>query len=126
MAELTIGELADRVEPDSARLGTIHARLKRRKLEEDRLQQKLAEAGFKPDFNEPSRLEALGLSPREAEILNWIAQGKSNAEAGLILNISATTVKKHLVHIYEKLGVESRHAATICALEILSRQPNAP
>jgi DNA-binding NarL/FixJ family response regulator len=103
-------------------LGSINARLKRREQEEERLREKLEEVTFNPEFNTPARLEALGASPREAEILNWVAQGKSNAEVGLILSISVTTVKKHLVHIYEKLGVESRHAASLRAIEVLSRQ----
>jgi len=105
-------------------LGSIHARLRRREQEEERLREKVDEASFNPDFNSPARLETLGISPREAEILNWAAQGKSNADIGLILSISDTTVKKHLVHIYEKLGVESRHAASLLALEVLSRKPN--
>jgi DNA-binding NarL/FixJ family response regulator len=104
-------------------LSSIHARLKRRDREEQRLQEKLDQTSFNPEFDSPARLEALGPSPREAEILNWLAQGKSNSEIGLILNISVTTVKKHLVHIYEKLGVESRHAATLRALEVLTRNP---
>jgi DNA-binding NarL/FixJ family response regulator len=100
-------------------LSSIHARLKRREQEEQRLNEKLANLAVNREFNSPARLEALGLSPREAEILNWVAQGKSNAETGFILSISATTVKKHLVHIYEKLGVDSRNAATFRALEVL-------
>jgi DNA-binding NarL/FixJ family response regulator len=107
-------------------LDSIHARLKRREREEQRLHEKIQEVSFNPQFNAPSKLEALGPSPREAEILNWLAQGKSNAEIGLILGISVTTVKKHLVHIYQKLGVESRHAATLMALEVLARQDNPP
>jgi len=102
-------------------LDSIHARLRRREHEEARLREKLDAASFQPQFDCPARLEALGPSPREAEILNWVAQGKSNAEIGAILKISTTTVKKHLVHIYEKLGVESRHAAALRALEVLSR-----
>jgi len=103
-------------------LGSIRARLKRREQEEQRLREKVGETSFNPDFNSPARLEVLGISPREAEILNWAAQGKSNAEIGLILSIGETTVKKHLVHIYEKLGVESRHSASLLALEVLSRR----
>jgi DNA-binding NarL/FixJ family response regulator len=105
-------------------LDSIHARLRRRQHEETRLREKLDGASFQPQFDSPARLEALGPSPREAEILNWVAQGKSNAEIGAILKISTTTVKKHLVHIYDKLGVESRHAAALRALELLSRPPN--
>jgi DNA-binding NarL/FixJ family response regulator len=105
-------------------LGSIHARLRRRELEDHRVRDQIGAAPFQPEFDAPGRLEAFGLSPREAEILNWIAQGKSNSEVGMILNISETTVKKHLVHVYEKMGVESRHAATLRALELLSRKPS--
>jgi DNA-binding CsgD family transcriptional regulator len=51
------------------------------------------------------------LTPREEQILFWIAQGKSNAQIAKILNISSATVGKHLEHIYPKLGVENRTAA---------------
>jgi DNA-binding CsgD family transcriptional regulator len=51
------------------------------------------------------------LTPREREVLDWVAYGKSNAEIAAILRISAATVGKHLEHIYPKLGVENRTAA---------------
>jgi DNA-binding NarL/FixJ family response regulator len=85
-----------------------------------RLERAQQQAGFKADFKSASPLETLGLSPRQAEILLWVAQGKTNFETALILGISAATVKKHLEHIYEKLGVEGRNAATLRALEKLS------
>lgn len=85
-----------------------------------RLERAHQQAGFNADFSSATPLEKLGLSPREAEILLWVSQGKSNFETGVILSISAGTVKKHLEHIYEKLGVESRSAATVQALETLS------
>lgn len=75
---------------------------------------------FVPDFSDATPLEKLGISPREAEILLWMAQGKSNADIAVICDISLGTVKKHALHIFEKLGVESRSAATLSALEILS------
>jgi DNA-binding CsgD family transcriptional regulator len=56
-------------------------------------------------------LAALGLSPRETAALNWVVQGKTNPEIGLILGISRRTVQKHLERIYIKLGVENRTAA---------------
>ncbi len=76
---------------------------------------------FKAEFTSPEPLQALGLSPREAEILLWTAQGKTNAEVGVILNISPATAKKHLENIYAKLGVENRQAATLKALETLAQ-----
>ena len=87
---------------------------------ESRLERAQQQKGFRADFKSSVPLEKLGLSPREAEILLWVAQGKSNYEVGQILQISPTTVKKHLVHIYEKMGVESRNGATLRALEELS------
>ena len=60
-----------------------------------------------------------GLTRRETELLSWLAQGKSNPEIGIILNISLHTVTKHLEHIYTKLGVNSRTGAAIWYLVIL-------
>lgn len=56
------------------------------------------------------------LTGREREVLDWLSQGKSNAEIGIILGISAHTVKHHLEKIFAKLGVENRHAAMLWAL----------
>jgi len=58
------------------------------------------------------------LTRREREVLFWIGRGKSNAEIGAILGISAATVGKHLEHIYPKLGVENRTAAASFASEL--------
>lgn len=62
---------------------------------------------------------ALALSPREAEVLLWVAQGKTNPEVALILGIQPYTVRTHLEHIFQKLGVETRHAASLRALEAM-------
>lgn len=72
-----------------------------------------------PDFSNITPLIALGLTPKEAEVLLWVAQGKTNAETAVILGITEGTVKKHLEHIFEKLGVEKRGAASLIALEAL-------
>jgi DNA-binding CsgD family transcriptional regulator len=53
----------------------------------------------------------LGLSPREREILAWLARGRTNAEIAEALWIAPTTVRKHLENIYAKLGVHTRTAA---------------
>jgi DNA-binding CsgD family transcriptional regulator len=66
-----------------------------------------------------SALGAYGLTPRESEVLAWVAKGKTNAEVGAILQMSGRTVQKHLEHIYTKLGVESRTTATVRALKML-------
>lgn len=52
------------------------------------------------------------LTPRERQVLFWVARGKSNSDTGTILGISPSTVGKHLERIYQKLGVENRTAAS--------------
>lgn len=61
--------------------------------------------------------EKLKLTFREAEILMWIARGKTNKEIGIILDTSPRTVNKHLEHIFEKLGVSTRAAAVAMVLQ---------
>lgn len=79
--------------------------------------------GGGPNFESPQPLMAkLGLTPREAEVLLWVAQGKGNSEIGLILSTSESTVKKHLEHVFEKLSVENRGAAALRAVEVLSER----
>jgi DNA-binding NarL/FixJ family response regulator len=67
----------------------------------------------------PEELESLGLTPREAEVLFWVARGKTNDEIATVLGIGLTTVKKHLESTYSKLGVENRTTAAAMALEHL-------
>jgi DNA-binding NarL/FixJ family response regulator len=57
------------------------------------------------------------LSTREIEVLQLVAKGHSNKEIGKALHISIATVKTHLIHIYNKLGVDDRTAAVTTALE---------
>ncbi|ATY11199.1 DNA-binding response regulator [Amycolatopsis sp. AA4] len=57
------------------------------------------------------RTPAAALSPREIEVLGLVADGLSNLEISKRLFLSQATVKSHLVHIYAKLGVDSRTAA---------------
>lgn len=78
-------------------------------------------AATEPDFTNPAPLQrAHGLTAREAEVLLWVAQGKSNAEVSVILGMSEHTAKQHLGVCFQKLGVESRNAATIIARETLA------
>ncbi|MFI0909036.1 response regulator [Streptomyces abikoensis] len=56
------------------------------------------------------------LSPRETEILGLVAEGLANRQISKRLFISEATVKTHLVHIYDKLGVDSRTAAVAAGL----------
>ena len=65
-------------------------------------------------------VNALGLTEREAEVLFWVAQGKTSSEIAIIVGAALKTVKKHLQRVYEKLGVETRTAAGLRASEILN------
>jgi DNA-binding NarL/FixJ family response regulator len=67
----------------------------------------------------PAALLALGLTAREAEVLYWLAQGKSNPDIATILGTSVRTVHKHVENLFRKLGLETRNAAALTALEIL-------
>lgn len=64
-----------------------------------------------------------GLTPRESDVLLWIAKGKSNRDIAEILLLSPRTVNKHLESVFAKLGVESRAAAAVQAVRALS-EPN--
>lgn len=55
------------------------------------------------------------LTPREGEVMHWLACGKTDAEIAALLFISPRTVQKHLEHVYVKLGVETRTAAVMRA-----------
>lgn len=67
----------------------------------------------------PASLLCLGLTRREAEVLFWIAHGKTSPEIAIILDAALNTVKKHVQNILLKLGVESRLAAALRASEVL-------
>jgi DNA-binding NarL/FixJ family response regulator len=100
-------------------LGAIQARLDRH-IEKEHAT--LARAELKPNFSSAKPLETvLGLTPRESEVLLWIAQGKSNSDIGTILGCAENTVKVHTGRIFEKIGAENRNSATLRALEILSK-----
>lgn len=58
------------------------------------------------------QLRAMGLTDREAEVARLVCGGMSNKEIGQILYISDTTVKKHMTHILEKIGCDSRESLT--------------
>ena len=60
---------------------------------------------------------ANALNSRELEVLQLVADGRSNREIGATLFLSEATVKSHLVHINTKLGVRSRTSAVAAARE---------
>ena len=89
----------------------IEARLRR--------SQQQAQREFKPDFSSTEPLLKFGLTARATETLLWLAQGKTNPDIATILGVTESTVKKHVQEIFEKLGVETRGAATVRAVEAL-------
>lgn len=105
-------------------LAAVQARLSRAEAMTELIQQAATQngnGGFNPDFSSPAPLQkAFGLTPREAEVLLWVAQGKSNADVASILGMAEATTKHHMGVIFGKLGVESRNGATLSALEVLS------
>ncbi|HKX35461.1 MAG TPA: response regulator [Rhizorhapis sp.] len=76
------------------------------------------------DANAPSETTILkkffSLTEREAEVLGWLAKGKSNRDVAAILGCSPRTVNKHLEQIYSKLQVENRTAAAMRAIHVLT------
>jgi DNA-binding CsgD family transcriptional regulator len=60
-------------------------------------------------------VSGLPLTSRESEVLYWVSMGKTNGEVGEIIGARPMTVKKHLEHIYDKLGVPNRTAAALKA-----------
>lgn len=110
--------LAVRHEVDLAR-----ADAQRQRVENARLTEALAQIAGRLQRGEgspagparPEDLQALGLTPREAQVLYWVTQGKTNEDVTQILHTSISAVKKHLGSIYDKLGVENRTAAANAA-----------
>jgi two-component system, LytTR family, response regulator len=77
----------------------------------------------RPAIPHPAALQSLGLTLREAEVLFWLAQGKSNPEIAIILENSPETVKKHVQSILSRLRVENRVGAALQASRILGLPP---
>lgn len=63
----------------------------------------------------------VALSEREAEVLRWLSEAKTNEEIAIILGLSVNTVRSHVKRVFEKLGVDNRTAAATWALTHLPR-----
>lgn len=76
------------------------------------------------NFDDGTLMERLSLcfplTPREVDVLFWVIKGKTNKDIGDILGTSPRTINKHLEHIFEKLGVETRTAAANMAMNRVS------
>lgn len=77
------------------------------------------------DARAPALAQRFGLTPREAEVLYWVALGKTNRDIAGILDMSPRTADKHLQHVLDKLGVETRTAAAGQALAVLREDAGA-
>jgi DNA-binding NarL/FixJ family response regulator len=104
-------------------LAAIEVRLARVSAVADRAQELAGgSGGFTPDFSSSTPIQReLGVTAREAEVLLWVAQGKSNADVAALLGMSEKTVKQHLGNIFEKLGCENRTSASLLAIEVLAK-----
>lgn len=74
-------------------------------------------------MQDPAELlrQHFALTSREAEVLLWVARGKSNKDISVVLDISPRTVNKHLEQVFEKLGVENRASAAAITIQLLHR-----
>jgi DNA-binding NarL/FixJ family response regulator len=75
----------------------------------------LAEAGHR--VPRARRERPAGLSQREVEVLRLLARGHSNRDLAEHLSVSPETVKHHIQHIYDKIGLSTRAGATLFAME---------
>jgi DNA-binding NarL/FixJ family response regulator len=74
----------------------------------------------KRDADDVLLQKSLAITEREAEVLLWVAHGKTNREIGEILSVRPRTVNKHLEQMFPKLGVENRTSAAAMALKVLN------
>jgi len=68
------------------------------------------------EFEKRKRLQSLGLSSRESEVLFWMTEGKLNREIAMLLGLKLGTVQDNVSRILAKLELENRHAATVFAI----------
>ncbi len=90
-------------------------------FESDQIIQASAAAAKQVQSLDLSQLRRLGLSPRECEVLCWLAEGKRDGEIAVILGISTRTVQIHVRAILTKLHVETRTAAVATCLRAMSK-----
>lgn len=106
------GNRNDFGERDRARMSALRPHLSRA-YEISRLY-----ASLEGQAPSPQDLRALRLTGREAEVLHWVAAGKTNIEVAIIMGSAVQTIKSHLHTIFIKLGVANRSAAILAALRV--------
>lgn len=65
--------------------------------------------------------QRFAVTSREAEVLVWVAKGKTNREIAQILELSPRTINKHLEQLFKKIGVENRTTAATLAVSVLQK-----
>ncbi len=95
---------------NAAAAAEVRAMVKAHALDEDVVEAALAAMGERRVKAPSSQL-----SERELEVLRHVARGKTNKEIASTLGLSARTVQHHTIHIYEKLGVDTRAGAAMVA-----------
>lgn len=73
------------------------------------------------DVMDTKELTRFKLTPRETEVLHWLAEGKSNSEIAAVLGLTSGTVKLHVERVLAKLGVHNRTEAALFAFKLSSR-----
>jgi len=73
----------------------------------------------------PVDVVEVGLTPRESELLGWLAQGLNNQQIGAQMYVSEGSVKQYLLHIGRKLGVKSRTGILVRAIQVNAVDPHA-
>jgi HD-GYP domain-containing protein (c-di-GMP phosphodiesterase class II) len=94
----------------------VAAEVTARRLDRAACDAVLAAAGHQPTPAAPASAPA-GLTDREIEVLSLIARGRTNKEVATTLHLSAKTVGRHVENVYTKIGVNSRAAAAVFAME---------
>ena len=85
---------------------------------QEKIAELMCEIGEQKTARTPGSLASLGLTKRETEVLELVAEGKSNAEIAKDLGAATRTIDKHVEHILSKLSVKTRTAAAARALQI--------
>mgnify|MGYP003640867291 CR=1 FL=1 len=78
-----------------------------------KIRSQMNERGARPEL-----LARAGLTNREAEVLTWIAEGKSNEEIAILLHLRLYTVKGYVKTIFQKIAAPNRLAAALWALRV--------
>ena len=100
--------------PDDVAARRLNEEVVAGRLDGDAVANILVAAGHRAP---PARRNPAGLTAREVEVLKLLARGSTNKQIARLLTISPKTASNHIEHIYSKLRVSSRAAATLCAIQ---------